>query len=63
LSTIVKGKNQKNQFERVGDENPGSLKFKTVDLFKNLAVLSQVPLNLPHNGGKFSFFPGKLFRN
>jgi hypothetical protein len=27
-----------------------------IDLFKNLAVLSQVPLNLPHNGGKFSFF-------
>jgi hypothetical protein len=25
-------------------------------LFKNLAVLKQVPLNLPHNGGKFSFF-------
>jgi hypothetical protein len=33
---------------------------KLLDLFKNLAVLSQVSLNLPHMAAN-SLFPGKLF--
>jgi hypothetical protein len=33
-----------------------------LDLFKNLAVLSQVPLNLPHMAANSLFF-GKLFGN
>jgi hypothetical protein len=37
-------------------------KAKLLDLFKNLAVLSQVPLNLPDMAAN-SLFSGKLFGN
>jgi hypothetical protein len=35
----------------------------SLDLFKNLAVLSQVLLNLPQMAANSLFFSGKLFRN